>query len=101
MTTEIIVMIIGLCASVSGIVFALLSFRRNERNDNRIAAKSEGTILADIAHIKSTVDRMEKNINNVELRYTSMTERLTRVEESVENIQRRLEELHDNGGERK
>lgn len=100
MTTEIIVMIIGLCASVSGMVFALLGFRRNERNDNRIAAKSEGTILADIAHIKSTVDRMEKNINNVESRYTSMTERLARVEESVENIQRRLEELHDNGGDR-
>lgn len=75
-----------------------LSFRKSERNDNRIAGKSEGTILSDIAHIKSSVDRMEKNINIVDQRYTSMTERLARVEESVEIIQKRLEELHEKGG---
>lgn len=99
MTAEIIAMIVGLCASASGIVFALLSFRRNERNDNRIAGKNEGTILTDIAHIKSSVDRMEQNINNVDARYTGITERLARVEESVENIQKRLEEMHEKGGD--
>lgn len=99
MTAEIIAMIVGLCASASGIVFALLSFRRNERNDNRIAGKNEGTILTDIAHIKSSVDRMELNINNVDARYTGITERLARVEESVENIQKRLEEMHEKGGD--
>lgn len=41
---------------------------------------------------------MEKNINIVDQRYTSMTERLARVEESVEIIQKRLEELHEKGG---
>ena len=93
MSTETIAMIVGLCASASGI------FRRNERNDNRVAGKNEGTILTDIAHIKSSVDRMEKNINSVDERYTSMTERLARVEESVENIQKRLEEMHEKGGD--
>lgn len=52
MSTETIAMIVGLCASASGIIFAFLSFRKSERNDNRIAGKSEGTILSDIAHIK-------------------------------------------------
>lgn len=98
MSTETIAMIVGLCASASGIIFAFLSFRKSERNDNRIAGKSEGTILSDISHIKSSVDRMEKNINIVDQRYTSMTERLARVEESVEIIQKRLEELHEKGG---
>lgn len=99
MPTETIALIVGLCASASGIIFAFLSFRRNERNDNRVAGKNEGTILTDIAHIKSSVDRMEKNINSVDERYTSMTERLARVEESVENIQKRLEEMHEKGGD--
>ena len=99
MTTEVIVMLVGLCASASGIIFAFLSFRRSEKYDSRAKGQSEGTILADIAHIKSSVDRTEKNINSVEKRYTSMTERLARVEESVENIQKRLEELHEKGGE--
>uniref|UniRef100_UPI0040281C77 hypothetical protein n=1 Tax=Candidatus Fimenecus sp. TaxID=3022888 RepID=UPI0040281C77 len=98
MTMETIALLIGLIASMSGILFAFLSFRRNERDDNRIAGKSEGTIVSDIAHIKSSVDRMEKNINNVDARYTGITERLARVEESVENIQKRLEEFHDKGG---
>lgn len=99
MATEVMAMIVGLCASVSGIVFAFLGFRQKERNYNRNAGKSEGSIVTDIAHIKSSVDRMETNINNVDARYMSMTERLARVEESVENIQRRLEELHEKGGE--
>ena len=55
--------------------------------------------MSDIAHIKSSVDRMEKNIHNVDARYLSMTERLARVEESVENIQKRLEEIHEKGGD--
>lgn len=60
MTMETIALLIGLVASMSGILFAFLSFRRNECDDNRIAGKSEGTIVSDIAHIKSSVDRMEK-----------------------------------------
>lgn len=92
-------MIISLCASMSSIVFAVLNFRRNDRYDNRDAGKSEGSIMSDIAHIKSSVDRMEKNIHNVDARYLSMTERLARVEESVENIQKRLEEIHEKGGD--
>lgn len=99
MTAEIMAMIVGLCASASGIIFALLSFRRNERNDNRMAGKNEGKILSDIAHIKSSVDRMETNISNVDARYTGITERLARVEESVESIQKRIEELHEKGGD--
>lgn len=99
MSTESIVMIISLCASMSSIVFAVLNSRRNDRYDNRDAGKSEGTIMSDIAHIKSSVDRMEKNIHNVDARYLSMTERLARVEESVENIQKRLEEIHEKGGD--
>lgn len=99
MPTEIIVMIVGLCVSAMSLFFAFWSTRRNERFDNRDAGKSEGTIMADIAHIKSSVDRVEKNISNVDAKYMNIAERLARVEKSVENIQTQIEEQRKQGGE--
>ena len=98
MSTEIVVMVISLCVSIFGLFFVVLNSKRTERLDNRDAGISEGTIMSDIAHIKQSVDRMETNITNVDARYMNMTERLARVEESVENIQKRLEEMHEQGG---
>ena len=97
-STEIVVMVISLCVSIFGLFFVVLNSKRTERLDNRDAGKNEGTIMADIAHIKQSVDRMETNITNVDARYMNMAERLARVEESVENIQKRLEEIHEQGG---
>ena len=98
MSTEIVIMIVSLCVSIFGLFFVVLNSKRTDRLDNRDAGKSEGTIMSDIAHIKQSVDRMETNITNVDARYMNMAERLARVEESVENIQKRLEEIHEQGG---
>lgn len=97
MTTEVIVLIVGLCASISGILFSFISFRRNDRNDSRVAGKNEGTMLTDIAYIKSSVDRMEKNINSIDARYIDMAERLAKVEENVRITQEKLEKLQRGG----
>ncbi len=94
MTAEIIVMMVGLCASVSGIVFACAGYRRNVGNDNKSDGIDEGTIISDIAHIKSSVDRMEHNVNQVDERNRNMAERLAKVEEGMSNIQKRIEEIN-------
>lgn len=97
MTTEAIVILVGLCASVTGILFSIIGYRRNERNDSRVAGKNEGTMVTDIAYIKSSVDRMEKNINSIDARYIDMTERLAKLEENVRIAQEKLEKVQRGG----
>lgn len=94
MTTEIVVLIVGLCSSISGILFAFLGFRRNDRHDNKSAGKDEGTLVSDISHIKQSVDKMESDVNKLEERHHSFAERLAKVEEGLSNIHKRIEELH-------
>lgn len=93
MNEEIIVTIVGLCASICSIVFALLAFKRSEKQDQRKEGKNEGIILTDIGYIKACVDRMEKNLTSVDERYRKMTERLTKVEEDLAHVQKRLDEM--------
>lgn len=93
MKTEIIVTMVGLCASISSIVFALLAFKRSEKQEHRVEGKSEGLILSDIGYIKACVDRVEKNLNTVDERYRNIVERLAKVEENLINTQKRVDEL--------
>lgn len=93
MKVGIVVTIVGLCASVSSIVFAFLAFKRSEKQEQKIEGKSEGLILSDIGYIKACVDRVEKNLTTVDERYRNVVERLARVEESLENAQKRVDEI--------
>ena len=94
MTTEVIVLIVGLCSSISGILFAFLGFRRNDRHDNKNEGKDEGTILSDLTHIKQSVDRTESEVSKLDERHHLFAERLAKVEEGMSNIQKRIEEIH-------
>lgn len=95
MTTEIIMMVVGLCASVSGIIFAFVGYRRDERADSKSAGKDQGVLAADISYIKSSVDRVEHNIVNIDERYHNLAERLAKVEENLSNIQKQIEEIRN------
>lgn len=92
MEASTIVTAIGLCASVSSIVFSLLAFKRSERHEQRKEGKNEGLIMSDIGYIKACVDRMEKNLTRVDESYKNVLERLAKVEESVEHLSKRIDE---------
>lgn len=93
MDVSIIVTMVGLCASISSIVFAFLAFKRSEKQEHKVEGKSEGLILSDIGYIKACVDRMEKNLTTVDERYRNIVERLAKVEENLANAQKRVDEI--------
>lgn len=93
-----IVPIIGLCASISSIVFAFLAFKRSEKQEHKTEGKSEGLILSDVGYIKACVDRMEKNLTSVDERYRNVLERLVKVEESLTNVKEIVDEIKKEGG---
>lgn len=93
MDFEKIVTLIGLCASFSSIVFAYLAFKRSERQEQKIDGKTEGVMFSDIGYIKACVDRVEKNLNKVEERDRNIIERLSKVEESLISVTKRVDEI--------
>lgn len=84
---------VGLCASISSIVFALLAFTKKEKQINHQDGKSQGIIISDIGFIKACIERVEKNLTIVDERYRNVIERLAKVEENLDNIQQRVDDL--------
>lgn len=93
MESNIVVTIVGLCASISSIIFAILAFKRSEKQEHRNEGKNEGLMMSDIGYIKACVDRVEKNMTKVEERYRQVIERLVKVEESLQNVTKRVDEI--------
>lgn len=85
--TELIISLIGAVGTISTIIFAYLAFRRNGSNDLRQKAKSEGDLLSDVAHIKLSIDRIENKLDKVELSYSSLNERVYKLEQRIEAIE--------------
>ena len=52
-------------------------------------------MLSEIGYIKSSIDRIEKALNHLVERYTELSNRLVKVEESTKNAHNRITELHD------
>lgn len=98
MEKSIVVTMIGLVASISSIVFAMLAFKRSERQEHKTEGKSEGLILSDVGYIKACVNRMEKKLANVDERYRNVLERLVKVEESLTNVSKQVDEIKKEGG---
>ena len=63
--------------------------------EHKDEGKNEGVMLSEIGYIKSSIDRIEKSLNHLEERYTDLSNRLVKVEESTKNAHKRITELHD------
>ena len=94
MNFEVVITFIGLFASISSIVFAYLAFKRSERQDCKVDGKTEGVMFSDLGYIKACVDRVEKNLNKVDERDRNIAERLAKVEETVSNVTKRVDEIY-------
>ena len=66
------------------IVFAYLTFLKSKKEEMKLQGKNEGIILSDIAYIKESVSRMERNFLNVEKRYEELLKRVLLIEEKLE-----------------
>lgn len=94
-STEIVLTIISVLGTISSILFAYLAFKRSNMQEHKDEGKNEGVMLSEIGYIKSSIDRIEKSLNHLEERYTELSNRLVKVEESTKNAHKRITELHD------
>ncbi len=94
MTIDSIIVLISVLGSLSSITFAYLAFKRSNKQDDKTIGKTEGVIFSDIGYIKACVDRVEKNLYKVDERDRNILERLAKVEESVANVTKRVDEIY-------
>jgi hypothetical protein len=71
-----------------------MAFKRSREEDTKSDGKNEGVMFSDIGYIKACVDRVEKNLTMVDERYRNIAERLAKVEESVANVIKRVDEIY-------
>lgn len=81
---EKLISIVSVLAALSSIVFAYLTFLKSKKEEMKLQGKNEGIILSDIAYIKESVSRMERNFLNVEKRYEELLKRVLLIEEKLE-----------------
>ena len=92
---ELAFMLVSVFTSITSVVFAYLAFSRGVKEDQKTGGKTEGVMFSDIGYIKACVDRVEKNLNKVDERYRNIAERLAKLEESVANVTKRVDEMHN------
>lgn len=86
-----IVKVISIVGTISSIIFSILAFKRSERRDIKKEGKNEGLIISEIGYIKSCIDRMEKNINQMEKNNLDFLQRIIKLEESLSNIKKQVD----------
>ncbi len=90
---------IGIFCTVSSLiisfVFSLLTHRRNEKNDSLHAGEGRGVLQSDVGYIKAGVDDLKRENRAVNLKIDSISERVTRIEESCKQAHKRIDEIKE------
>ena len=93
---EVLITIISIAGTISTILFAYLAFKRNDKSDAMLQAKSEGILLSDIGYIKSSLNRMELKLDNVESNHNDLLKRVIKLEETYNSLSQRINEYIHN-----
>lgn len=91
---------IGILCTMAGLVmsfiFSLLTHRRNEKNDIENASEGRGVLQSDVGYIKAGIDDLKRENKAVNLKIDTISERVTRIEESCKQAHKRIDELKEN-----
>ena len=80
---------------VMSFVFSLLTHSRNEKNDLKNASLSRGVLQSDVGYIKAGIDDLKNENKAVNKKIDTVSERVTRIEESCKQAHKRIDELKE------
>lgn len=85
--------IVGLAATISGIILGWAGKARTVKQDAAAEAREDATLKADVRYIRDGVDdlRIEQRVQGKRL--DELAERVTRVEESAKVAHKRIDRL--------
>lgn len=84
--------LIGIVCGIVGMILGCLTWRRNDKNDTKEEAKENGELRADITYIRNGIEDIRVDMRAQVQRHGELAERVTRVEESVKQAHKRIDE---------
>lgn len=85
---SVAISVVGLLGSISSIIFAFLAFKKNEKKEDKKEGENVGQLQSDIKYIVKTLLKLEEEFTKLDDRDRQMLERLSKVEQSLNMIQR-------------
>lgn len=85
--------IISAIVGIIGVIFGLVSFLRNKKQDDNTEGRESGTVLSDLGYIKAGVDEIKAEQKDQRKTNIEFITRLTAVEESTKQAHKRIDEL--------
>lgn len=85
--------IISATVGIVGVIFGLVSFLRNKKQDDNTEGRESGTVLSDLGYIKAGVDEIKAEQKDQRKTNIEFITRLTAVEESTKQAHKRIDEL--------
>ena len=93
MNKTIFVAVLGVIGTLCGIYFGYSGYKRTERKDNQQEGKESATLFSDIGYIKSGIDDLKRKQEKYDERHIEIIARLTSVEASAKEANKRVDEL--------
>lgn len=85
--------IISATVGIIGVIFGLVSFLRNKKQDDNTEGRESGTVLSDLGYIKAGVDEIKAEQKDQRKTNIEFITRLTAVEESTKQAHKRIDEM--------
>ena len=95
MNTTTVGVICSIVFGVLGFIVAYLTFIKKKDKDNVEEGENRGVIASDIGYIKSGVDDLKRETREMRGDVSTLSERVTRVEESTKQAHKRIDEFKD------
>ncbi len=93
MGTNIVLTMIGAVGTVCGIVFGYIGYQKGLKTDNYKEGNEDGTLRADTQYIKRRIDDVLLEQKETNKSINSLSERVTRVEESAKQAHKRIDRI--------
>ena len=88
-----IVSVVSIVAGVFGILFGIIGWTRNVKQDSSTEARQDATILTELGFLKAGVEDVKAKLDKQDERYLDLSERITAVEASAKQAHKRLDDF--------
>lgn len=94
MTLSAVGALCGIVFGALGFLIAYLTLTRSKHKADEEEGQSKGVIASDVGYIKAGIDDLKREGRETRVAISSLSERVTRCEESCKQAHRRIDEIH-------
>ena len=94
METGWVALITAGCTAI-GVLISWLAFSRKNKKDLEKDGESRGVLASDIGYIKAGVDDLKRESRETRQEVRTLSDRVTRCEESAKQAHKRIDETHN------